>query len=273
MMPIDPIRGLGQYAPVNGLNMYFEICGAGQPLVLIPGGFGHVGVFTRLIPQLAARRQVITVELQGHGHTADLGRPFSFEQFADDIAALIEHLNLPCADVMGWSLGGGVALQTVIRHPALVRKLVVLSAPYKRAGWFPDVLAGMASIEPANMIGSPMHTAYVNVAPHPEDFPNLANKTRQLLGQDYDWTDAVTAVTTPVLIVAADADSLAPAYAAEMFGLLGGGKKDAGWDGSGMIHSQLAILPGTTHYNSVDSPCLAGMVNEFLDAPIRQLTT
>jgi pimeloyl-ACP methyl ester carboxylesterase len=138
----------GNYAPVNGLNLYYEMHGSGDPFILIHGGFGITGMFDALLPTLATSRQVIPVELQGHGHTADIDRPFSYEQMADDIAALIKHLGLANADVLGYSLGGGVALQTAIRHPQVVRKLVVVSAPYKRAGWYPEVLAGQLAVLP-----------------------------------------------------------------------------------------------------------------------------
>ena len=256
------------YASVNGLEMYYEIHGTGQPLILIHGGFGMVGMFTELLPALAVTRQVIAVELQAHGHTADIDRPFSYEQFGDDIAALIKHLGFERADVMGYSLGGGAAWQTAIRHPDRMRKLVIVSSPYKRDGWFPEVLVGMGSVNAEALIGSPMHAGYVAVAPNPEGFVNLANKTRQLLSQPYDWSSGVAGIKAPTLIVTADADSFSPTYAAEMFGLLGGGKRDAGWDGSNRPSSRLAILPGTTHYDSFSSPLLAPIVTAFLDAPM-----
>ncbi|RIK42180.1 MAG: alpha/beta hydrolase [Chloroflexi bacterium] len=255
------------YAPVNGLQMYYEIHGTGDPLILIHGGFGTVGMFYPLLPALAAGRQVIGVELQAHGHTADTDRPFQLEQFGDDIAALIKHLGFEQADVLGYSLGGGAALQTAIRHPEVVRKLVVVSAPYKRNGWFPEVLAGMGQINADAMTGTFIHEAYVNVAPRPEDFPRLANKTRQLLYTDYDWTEGVVAIQAPTLIILGDADSVPPAHAAELFALLGGGLRDAGWDGSARPPSQLAILPGTTHYNILTrADLLLPVLVSFLEA-------
>jgi len=162
----------GNYALVNGLELYYEIHGTGQPLILIHGGLGVIGMFEQLLPELAGTRQVIGVELQGHGHTADIERPLSFESMADDIAALIKHLGLEKADIFGYSLGGGVALQTAIRHPDVVSKLVIVSAPYESAGWYPENRAGMAAMNAEaarTWIGSPMHQAYVSVAPKPED--------------------------------------------------------------------------------------------------------
>jgi pimeloyl-ACP methyl ester carboxylesterase len=262
---------LENYANVNGLKLYYEIHGTGKPLVLMHGGLGTVEMFAQLLPRLADTRQVIAVELQSHGHTADINRPLSFELMADDIAALIRHLRLPEADLMGYSLGGGVALQTAFRHPALVRKLVVVSAPHKSDGWYPEVRAGMRSMNAEaakGMMGSPMHQAYVRVAPNPEDWTTLVVKTRELLDHDYDWSPAVAALKLPALIVLGDADSISPAHAAEFFGLLGGGQRDAGWDGSGMPIARLAILPATTHYTVCFFPLLPGAVTSFLDAPM-----
>ncbi len=263
--------GDGSYASVNGLNMYYEIHGAGYPLVLLHGGLGTIEMVGEALVLLAKSRRVIAVELQAHGRTADVDRPLSYETMAGDIAALIRYLGLDCADVMGYSLGGGVALQTAIRHPDAVRKLVLVSAPCKRDGWHPEVLAGMAAINAdvaRTWVGSPMHRAYAAVAPEPGNWPQLAEKLSQLLKKDYDWSGDVSVMKTPTLIVVGDADAVRTAHAVELFGLLGGGKADAGWDGSGMSNSRLAILPGTTHYNIFSSPMLASVVTPFLDAII-----
>ncbi len=262
----------GKYAKVNGLEMYYEIHGKGQPLILIHGGLGLIGMYEQLLPTLAASRQVIGVELQGHGHTPDVDRPFSFEQMADDVAALVKHLGLDKTDVLGYSLGGGVALQTIIRHPDAVRKLVLVSAPFKNVGWYPEVRAGMKSMNAQAakaMVGSPMHQAFVSAAAKPDEgWTSLVTKTGQLLGQEYDWSKGVATIKLPTLIAVGDADSIPPEHATEFFGLLGGGKKDAGWDGSGAPNSRLAILSGTTHYNIFSSPMLASVVTSFLDAPM-----
>jgi pimeloyl-ACP methyl ester carboxylesterase len=258
----------GKFAKVNGLNLYYEMHGAGKPLILLHGGFGVTGMFSQNLPALAENRQVIAVELQGHGHTADINRPLSFEQMADDIAALINHLGIENSDILGYSLGGGAALQTAIRHPNLVRKLVVISAPCRSDGWYPEVLAGMRSMNAEvgkTWVGSPMYQAYASVAPRPDDWPVLVGKMGQLLSQDYDWSKAVSALKLPVMLVVGDADSVRTAHAVEFFELLGGGQRDANWDGSGMSSSRLAILPGTTHYDIFSSPALAATVIPFLD--------
>lgn len=256
------------YAPINGLRLYYETHGVGHPLVLVHGGFGVVGMFSGLLEDLAKTRQVIPVELQGHGHTADADRPLRYEQLGDDIAALIKHLGYERADVLGYSLGGGATWQTAIRHPDAVRKFIVVSAPCRRNAWFPEVLAGMGAIQADSLAGTVMQATYASVAPNPGHFPRLVDKTRTLLANDYDWSEAVAAITSPALIVAADADSFSPAHAAEMFALLGGGRKDAGWDGSGMPRARLAILPGATHYNALQAPGLASIIARFLDEPM-----
>ena len=263
----------GNYAAVNGLKMYYEMHGQGQPTVLLHGGLGSTGMFAPILPALADGRQIIAVDLQGHGRTADVDRPFSLEQMADDVAALVKRLGFEKADLVGYSLGGGVVLQATIRHPEVVRKLVVVSIPYKSDGWYPEVRPGMRAMNAEiakTWIGSPMHQAYASIAPNPEDWPTLVAKTGQLVSQDYDWSAEVAAIKTPTMLVVGDADAIRPAHAVEFFTLLGGGQRDAGWDGSGMSNARLAILPGTTHYDIFVSPALVSAVTAFLDAPMSQ---
>jgi pimeloyl-ACP methyl ester carboxylesterase len=254
------------YAPVNGLNLYYEIHGTGEPLILLHGGVVGITMFGPNLSALSEKRKLIAVELQGHGHTADIDRPLSFETMADDIAALIKYLGIEKADVMGYSLGGGVALQTAIRHPESVHKLVVVSAPFKRDGFYPEVLAAMALMGPSAAEGmkqSPLSQLYPNV-----NWARLFTKLGDLLREDYDWSKEVATIKAPTMIVFADADAVRSAHIMEFFGLLGGGQKDAGLDGSGRPVAQLAILPGLTHYNISSSPALATAVTPFLDAPI-----
>ncbi len=257
------------FAPVNGLNLYYEIHGEGKPLVLIHGGYGETGMFGPVLPVLAQGRQVVAIDLQGNGRTADIDRPLSFQFMADDVSALIHYLGFEKANVMGYSMGGGVALQAAIRYPEVVSKLVVVSTPCKREGWYPEVRAGMDQMGPAivdQMKQTPMYQEYARIAPRPEDWPVLVTKMGRLLQQAYDWTVDVMALRMPVMIVVGDADSVRTSHAVEFFELLGGGKRDAGWDGSGMSQSRLAILPGQTHYNIFSSSVLASTVLPFLDA-------
>ncbi len=253
------------YAPVNGLNLYYEIHGTGQPLILLHGGVVGIDTFGSNLPALSKQRKVIAVELQGHGRTADIDRPLSFEAMADDIAALMKQLGIESADVMGYSLGGGVALQTAIRHPGSVRRLVVVSQPFRREGWYPEVLVGMAQMGPsaaASMKQSPLSQRYPNV-----DWPTLFTKLADLLKKDYNWSTEVAAIDAPILLAFADADAVRTSHILEFFGLFGGGRRDAGLDGSGRPAAQLAILPGLTHYNLGSSPALATVVTPFLDTP------
>lgn len=250
-MTTNTNNSAGRYASVNGINLYYEIHGTGKPLIMLHGGFGTFAMFSALSPALAEKYQVIGVDLYGHGRTAMIDRPISFEDMADDIAGLIQQLGLEKVDLLGYSLGGAVALQTAFRHPERVGKLVVISTPFKRTGWYPEIQTGMASITPEGFIGTPVQDAYMDVAPRPEDFPRFVAKMQEAMSQDYDWTALVSALSIPTLIVAGDADSFPLSHAVEFFSHLGGGLKDAGWDGANLIPSQLAILPGTTHYNIV----------------------
>lgn len=259
------------YAPVNGIRMYYEMDGSGAPLILLHGGLGSTAMFSEIMPALSTGRQVIAVDLQAHGRTGDIDRPIGYDYMADDIAALLKYLHIEKADVMGFSVGGGTALRTAVRHPALVRKLVVVSSPYKRDGWYPEIRAAMDRLGLAmeeQMKQIPLYQDYVRVAPHPEDWTTLLVKMGDLLKKDYNWSNEVEAIQAPTMLVFGDADAVPPRHAAEFFELLGGGKKDAGWDGSGISKARLAVLPGVTHYTMNSSPALASAVTPFLDAPI-----
>lgn len=259
------------YADINGLHLYYEIHGSGEPLIVLHGAIGSVEAYGPNIELLAKTRQVIGVDMQGHGRTADIDRPFSCEALGDDVAALIEHLGFAKADVMGYSLGGGAALQAGIRHPERIRKLVVVSTAFARDGWFPEVRAGFDAFGPelaAMMKQSPAYTFYAKVAPRPQDFERMVEKLGVMVKQDFDWSSLITEKLPPTLIVAGDADGMRPAHLVEMFAKLGGGLRDPAWDGSaGRSRSQLAILPGKTHYDIVASPTLAATVEPFLAAP------
>jgi pimeloyl-ACP methyl ester carboxylesterase len=260
----------GRYAEVNGINLYYEIHGSGRPLVLLHGGLGAIEMFGPNLAALAKGRQVIAADLQAHGRTADIDRPISVEFMADDIAALIRHLGIGPVDVMGYSLGGGVALQTAIRHPELVARLVVVSTPFCRDGFYPEILAQQAYVNESMadaMKQTPMYQLYSSIAPRPQDWPRFLSKMGDAMKVDFDFSKEVARITAPTLIVAGDADIFPPAHAVEMFGLLGGGKKDPGWDGSGRPRSRLAILPGLTHYDIFADSAVSGVVIPFLDSP------
>lgn len=255
-------------AHVNGIDLAYQEIGSGKPLILLHGGFGSVEMFGPNVDLLAAGRRVIGVDLQSHGRTPAVDRPMHFETMADDIAALIEELHLERAAIMGFSLGGGVALRTAIQHPRLVDRLILVSTPFKRRGWYPEMTGGMDSMGPEiaePMKQSPMYQDYVQIAPQAADWPVLVNQLTTLMKQDYDWSDEIPKLAMPVMLVAGDADGLPPSHAVEFFVLLGGGKRDAGWDRSGMTQHRLAILPGLTHYDINLRPELAQAVIPFLD--------
>ncbi len=266
-MTIDNQNPKGRYASLNGLNMYYEVHGAGEPLILLHGGLGAIEMFGEVLPTLARNKQVVAVDLQAHGRTADIDRPLSYELMADDVAALIEQLGFDRVDVMGYSLGGGVALQTAIRHPDIIRKLVLVSTPFRQDGWYPEIVSGMSQVGAASaepMKQTPMYELYARIAPKLEDWPVLLTKLGDMLRKDYDWSQDVAAIKAPTMLVVGDADSVRPAHAVQFFELLGGGKKDADWDGSGMSSARLAILPGLTHYTIFFSPVMASTVTPFL---------
>lgn len=258
------------YATVNGLQMYYEIHGdGGMPLVLLHGGVVGSVTFAPLLPAFAASRQVITTDLQGHGHTRDIDRPLRSELMADDVAGLLAHLNVEQADFLGYSMGGGVALQMAIRHPELVSKLVVISMTMQREGSYPEVLALFDQMA----ADAPQLGAQVGQLPlaeiYPEaDWETIFAKTGDMATQDYDWSKEVAAITAPTMLVFADADSIHPQHMVDFYKLLGGGQRDAGLDGSLRPASRLAILPGTTHYDILAFPGLPDIVTAFLDAPL-----
>jgi pimeloyl-ACP methyl ester carboxylesterase len=263
--------GNGSYADVNGIKLYYEIHGTGHPLVLIHGGLGAIEMFGPNLPALAKGHQVIAVDLQGHGRTADIDRPLSAELMAGDIAALIEHLKLDRPDIMGYSLGGGVAFFVALRHPELVGRVVIASTPFRRDAFYPDILRqqGLVTAEAAEGLKqTPMYQMYASLAPRIEDWPRLLRKIGESMAVDFDFTNDVARIKAPVLLVAGDADIFPPAHAVEVFGLLGGGTQDAGWDGSARPKSQLAILPGQSHYSVGSAPSLAAVVIPFLDQPL-----
>jgi pimeloyl-ACP methyl ester carboxylesterase len=256
-------------ATVNGVKIAYQIQGSGTPLILLHGAFGSVEMFGPNVAALAAGRSVIGVDLQSHGRTPAVDRPMRFETMADDVAALISHLGYEQADVMGFSLGGGVALRTAIQHPSSVRKLVLVSWPFKRDGWHPEMIAGFDAMGPEvaeSMKQTPMYEVYREIAPRVEDWPILVAQVTGLVKLDYDWSAEVRDLPMPVMIVAGDADGLPPRHAVEFFELLGGGQRDAVWDRSGMTRHGLAILPRLTHYDIDVAPILATSVAQFLDA-------
>ncbi|WP_420843082.1 alpha/beta fold hydrolase [Geothrix terrae] len=247
------------FAPVNGLQIYFEIHGVASPtqppLVLLHGGGDTIQTsFGQILPALASGRQVIAFEQQGYGHTADIAdRPFSFEQSADDAAALLEYLHIERADLFGYSNGGTIALQMAIRHPKAIRKLVVASALVKHDGAYPWLWDAMANAKVENM-PQVLQKEYLKVAPQPENLRMMHDKAVQRMRHFKDIpADALRSITAPTLVVIGDADVIRPEHAVETFRLL--------------PHAQLAVLPGTDHMQvTTRTRWLASMIGGFLDA-------
>src|SRR5207245_3858511 len=263
-------KATGKYAKVNGINLYYQTHGSGRPLILLHGGLMSSETFGPVLPQLSERHQVIAPDLQGHGRTAYIDRPLDVRLMADDIAALIDHLELDKPDVVGYSLGGGVALQTAVKYPTKVRRLVMVSANLRPDAIYPEMRAQQGQVGAAAadfMKETPMYQLYQRVAPRPEDFPRLLDKIGAAMSKDFDFTDEVRGLQMPTLVVCADADMAPPSHYVEAFKLLGGGIRDGGWMGEGRPAGghALAILPGLTHYNIGVSPLLAAVTLAFLD--------
>jgi pimeloyl-ACP methyl ester carboxylesterase len=264
------VKSNGQYAEVNGINLYYETHGEGRPMILLHGGLMSGEMFGPILPQFAERHQVITPDLQGHGRTADIDRPIDLRLMAGDIAALIDHLRLDKPDLVGYSLGGGVALHTAAQYPVKVRRLVAASANIRPDAIYPEMRVQQGQVNAAAaefMKDTPMYQLYQRVAPRPEDFPRLLTKIGESMSKDFDFADEVRGLKVPTLIVAADADMAPPSHYVEVFKLLDGGLRDGGWMGEGRPKGghALAILPGLTHYNIGSSPLFAAVTLAFLE--------
>ncbi len=256
------------YVEANGVNYYYEIHGRGQPLLLLHGGLGSLDMFAPILPQLVKQRQVIAVDLHGHGRTALGDRPISLPAIGDDLAALLAKLGYDSVDVMGYSFGGGAALRLAIQHPNVVRRLAVVSAPYAQDGFYAEMLPQQAAVGAAMadaMKQTPMYKSYVAVAPRPQDFPRLLDRMGELMRTPFDWSEDVRQLKGPVLLVFADHDMIRPEHIVRFYQLLGEGARDAGWQREHMGKNRLAILPNLTHYEIFMSPALVPTVLPFLN--------
>jgi pimeloyl-ACP methyl ester carboxylesterase len=256
------------YAPVNGLQMYYEVHGSGRPLVLLHGSLSTIGVdFGGVIPSLAKSRQVIAVEQQAHGHTADIDRPLSIQSWAQDTAALLRHLGVEQADLFGYSSGSAVAFQLALDNPQLVGKLVLASFSYRLDGLHPGLMDNLSELKPEHLAGTPFEQDYARVAPNPDDWPKLIRKITQMDADLPQWTaDDVRGLASPTMLVIGDSDIVRPEHSVEIFRLRGGGVVG---DLVGLPPARLAVLPGTTHVTLVQRhDWLSSMVGDFLDAEV-----
>ena len=258
--------------PVNGLEYYFEITGAGEPLLLLHGGLGSMDMLGPVRAKLAESRRVIAVDLHGHGRTALGSRPIDMLAMGDDMAALVQALGFEQLDVMGYSMGGAVALRLAFQHPARVRRLALVSTGFAQDGFFPEMLPMQAQVGAAmaeQMKESPMYKSYVAVAPKPDDFPRLLDQMGAWMRKPYDWSAEVAKLAMPVMLVYGDSDMFRPEHEIKFFQLLGGGLKDAGWQREHQSKHRLAILPDRTHYDVFFAPELATTVLPFLNGETR----
>jgi len=272
MMGTKPSRS--GHLPINGLHLYYEVYGdlgtsEVPPLLLIPGAFMATDSMTSWVSAFAGTRTVIVFDQQGHGRTPDTSRTMSYEQFGDDAAALLRALNVERADVMGYSQGGGVALQLALRHPTLVNKLVSLSATYRRDGWYPSVFEAIGGLTAEAFAGTPVEKAFFEHTPDAKAFDSYLEKMKVLNIEDQNISDAqVRSFPAKTMVIIGDADGVTLEHAVAMFKLRGGGDESAA--ASGMLQktpaARLVILPATSHIGiSGESAVIAPMVSAFLD--------
>jgi pimeloyl-ACP methyl ester carboxylesterase len=255
------------YADINGLKMYYEVYGTGKPIVLLHGSYMSIPLnWSHIIPIMAKDRKVIVTELQGHGRTRDISREFSYEGMADDVSALLKHLKTDSADILGYSMGGGVAFQVAVRHPEQVRRLVVLSGTYKHDGWWPDVEAMYSTFTSDMFKGTPIQKQYDSLGNDPARFPEYVKKVISIDLKPYDWSKEVKNIKAPIFMAIGDADGIRYEHALELFRAKGGGKMG---DIYGLPQSRLAILPGTTHIGMMHrTNLLIPMITDFLDSDL-----
>ena len=256
------------YEKIDGVNYYYEVRGRGEPLLLLHGGLGSIDMFGPALAKLAETREVIAVDLQGHGRTALGERPFKLESMGDDMAALVAKLGRKQVDVLGYSMGGGVAFRMAAQHPQSVRRLAMVSTPFSDDGFYPGIRAQQNQVGAAMapmMEQTPMYQTYAAVAPDMSEFPRLLDTVGNYMKQHYDWSADVAKLTMPTMLVYGDGDMFRPEHEIKFYQLLGGGLQDAGWQRETLSKNRLAILPDVTHYDIFASPRLIPIVLPFLD--------
>ena len=252
----------------NGVNYYYEIHGQGEPLLLLHGGLGSIDMFRPVLPVLAEGREVIAVDLHGHGRTPLGNRKINLIDIGDDLAVILKQLGYGQVDVFGYSFGAGAGFRLAVQHPELVRRLALVSGGFAQDGFYPEMLPMQAQVGAGmleQMKGTPMYQSYVAVAPNPDEFPKLLDNMGELMRTPYDWAEDVKKLKMPVMLVYGDSDMYRPEHIVEFYRLLGGGLRDAGWQREHMSQNRLAILPGLTHYDIFLSPILTATVMPFLN--------
>jgi pimeloyl-ACP methyl ester carboxylesterase len=268
MQTVTPKPTKSGHAAVNGVNYYYAVYGTGEPLLLLHGGMFHIEMFGPNLTKLAQSRQVIGVDLQGHGRTPLGDRDISLVDIGNDMAGVLKNLGYDKVDVLGYSMGGGVAFQLAAQHPEMVRRLVLVSTPYAQNGFYPEMLPQQAALGAAmaeQMKETPIYKSYVAIAPHPEEFPKLLDAMGAYMRKPYDWSADVKKLTMPVMLIYGDSDMFRPEHEVKFYQLLGGGLKDAGWQREHMSQNRLAILPDVTHYEMGVAPQLVDTALPFLN--------
>lgn len=263
------------HAAVNGINYYYAVYGTGEPLLLLHGGLGQIEMFGPNLARLAQRRQVIGVDLQGHGRTELGDREISLVDMGNDMADLLKQLGYDKVDVLGYSMGAGVAFRFAAQHPEMARRITLVSCPFAQNGFYPEMLPQQAAVGSGmaeRMKETPMYKSYVAIAPHPEDFPKLLDRMGAYMRTSYDWSADVRKLTMPVMLIYGDSDMIRLEHAVKFYQLLGGGLKDAGWRRENMSKNRLAIIPNLTHYEMGLAPQLVDTALPFLNGEGRPVS-
>jgi pimeloyl-ACP methyl ester carboxylesterase len=275
MQTVTPKPTKSGHAAVNGVNYYYAVYGTGEPLLLLHGGMLHTEMFGPNLTKLAQSRQVIGVDLQGHGRTSLGDREISLVDIGNDMAGVLKKLGYAKVDVLGYSMGGGVAFQLAVQHPEMVRRLALVSTPFSQDGFYPEMLpmqAAMSAAMAEQMKETPIYKSYVAIAPHPEEFPKLLDAMGAYMRKPYDWSADVKKLTMPVMLIYGDSDMFRPEHEVKFYQLLGGGLKDAGWQREHMAENRLAILPDVTHYEMGVAPQMVDSALPFLNGQGRAKT-
>jgi pimeloyl-ACP methyl ester carboxylesterase len=262
-------RGYAEAA--DGLRVHYETYGEGEPIVVLAGGLMAIKTTAQISGPLSERRQVIAIDLEGHGRTGLRDTPMSHERNGDDVAAVLRHLGIAQADVAGYSHGGDAAIWMAIRHPEMVRNLIVIATAFAKDGWYPEAQEGMESVSGAlaeQMKATPIYEGYG----HPDQFALFLDRMGDLMSKDYDWREELSGLTMPVLLIFADHDSVSMQHIAEFFALFGGGISEPGWIDTKFSRARLAIIPGYSHYNLGQGPEVARVIESFLTQPTSQAT-
>lgn len=261
----------GYAEAAEGLQIYYETYGEGEPIVVLAGGLMPIRTTAQITGPLSAKRRVVAIDLEGHGRTGLRHTPMSHERNGDDVAAVLRHLGIAEADVAGYSHGADAAIWTAVRHPRMVRNLIVIATGFSRDGWYRETQEGMSAVD-ASLAGQLKATPIFEGYGHPDEFPLFLDRMGELMSKDWDWREEVRGLQMPVLLIFADHDSVSMRHIAEFFALFGGGIREPGWIDPQFSRARLAIIPGYSHYNLGQAPEVAQMIERFLTQPTSPAT-